>query len=61
MGDLMRRYLVPALLSRELPVPDCDPLRVLHMPNELAESGFRTRVTATAYPCRQRGDIAWTC
>jgi hypothetical protein len=28
MGDLMRRYWVPALLSRELPAPDSDPVRV---------------------------------
>jgi phthalate 4,5-dioxygenase len=28
MGNLMRRYWVPALLSRELPEPDCPPVRV---------------------------------
>src|SRR5262249_60180784 len=28
MGELMRRYWVPAALSRELPEPDCAPLRV---------------------------------
>ncbi len=28
MGRLMRRYWVPALLSRELPRPDCPPLRL---------------------------------
>ena len=28
MGDLMRRYWVPALLSKELPEPDCPPVRV---------------------------------
>ncbi|MCA1647880.1 MAG: phthalate 4,5-dioxygenase, partial [Chloroflexi bacterium] len=28
MGDVMRRYWMPALLSSELPHPDSDPLRV---------------------------------
>ncbi len=116
MGDLMRCYWVPALLSSELPGPDCDPVRVVllgekliavrdssgqvgllandcphrgaslffgrneesglrcvyhgwkfdvqgkcvDMPNEPAESDFRTKVVATAYPCRERGGIVWT-
>jgi phthalate 4,5-dioxygenase len=30
------------------------------MPNEPAESDFRTRVKAVAYPCREQGDIIWT-
>jgi phthalate 4,5-dioxygenase len=28
MGNLMRRYWIPALLSTELPEPDCPPVRV---------------------------------
>ena len=28
MGELMRRYWMPAALSRELPEPDCAPVRV---------------------------------
>lgn len=28
MGEVMRRYWVPALLARELPEPDCPPVRV---------------------------------
>ena len=28
MGELMRRFWVPAALSRELPEPDCPPIRV---------------------------------
>ena len=28
MGNLLRRYWMPALLSRELPEPDCPPVRV---------------------------------
>src|SRR5216683_2456949 len=115
MGDLMREYWVPALLSEELPKPDSDPLRVmllgeqliafrdsngkvgllanncphrgaslffgrneeavlrcvyhgwkfsvdgtcLDMPNEPAESDFRTKVKAVAYPTLERGGIVW--
>ncbi|MBX5437330.1 MAG: phthalate 4,5-dioxygenase, partial [Alicyclobacillaceae bacterium] len=29
MGTLMRQYWIPALLSSELPRPDCDPVRVM--------------------------------
>jgi phthalate 4,5-dioxygenase oxygenase subunit len=28
MGDTMRRYWIPALLTKELPAPDCPPVRV---------------------------------
>ena len=28
MGDLLRRYWIPALMSSELPEPDCPPVRV---------------------------------
>src|SRR5215470_7812318 len=28
MGTTMRRYWIPALLARELPEPDCPPVRV---------------------------------
>jgi phthalate 4,5-dioxygenase len=30
------------------------------MPSEPAESNFRIKVRATAYPCRERGGIIWT-
>jgi phthalate 4,5-dioxygenase len=116
MGNLMREYWVPAMLSSELPASDSDPVRVLllgeqligfrdsrgrvgllanncphrgaslffgrnedaglrcvyhgwkfdtagnclDMPNEPAESDFRTRVKAVAYPCQERGGIVWT-
>ncbi|MFN8522199.1 MAG: Rieske 2Fe-2S domain-containing protein [Chloroflexota bacterium] len=30
------------------------------MPNEPAESDFKTRVKATTYPCRERGGVVWT-
>src|SRR5437588_8171278 len=116
MGQLMREYWVPALLSSELPQPDSDPVRVMllgeqliafrdsngkpaliqnhcphrgaslffgrneeaglrcvyhgwkfdvqgncvDMPNEPAESDFRTKVKAVAYPTQERNGIVWT-
>src|SRR6266481_125133 len=116
MGDLMRQYWLPAMLSSELPSPDSDPKRVLllgeqliafrdsngkigllanncphrgaslffgrneeaglrcvyhgwkfdalgnciDMPNEPAESDFRTKVKAVAYPTQERGGVVWT-
>ncbi len=115
MGNLMREYWVPAMLSSELPAPDSDPVRVMllgekligfrdsngnpgliqnhcphrgaslffgrneeaglrcvyhgwkfdvdgtcvDMPNEPAESDFKSKVKAVAYPCRERGGIVW--
>ena len=35
MGDLIRRYWLPALLSWEIPEPDCPPVRVKLMGEEL--------------------------
>src|ERR687886_341319 len=35
MGTLMREYWVPALLSSELPAPDCNPVRVLLLGEKL--------------------------
>ncbi len=116
MGNLMREYWVPAMLSSELPQPDSDPVRVLllgerliafrdtngkvglvaescphrgasmffgrneecglrcvyhgwkfdvagncvDMPNEPAESNFKHKVKAMAYPCQERGGLVWT-
>src|ERR1051325_5939585 len=115
MGQLMREYWVPAMLSRELPTPDSDPVRVLllgekliafrdssgavgllqhncphrgaslfsgrneenglrcvyhgwkfdaqgncvDMPNEPAESDFKSKVKATAYKGADAGGITW--
>src|ERR671939_453611 len=115
MGELFRRFWLPALLPSELPGPDCDPIRfrilgedliawrdtngvpgfiqnncphrgaslffgrteegglrcVYHgwkfdvagncvdMPNEPAESDFKHKVKAVAYPCQERGGIVW--
>src|SRR4051794_9257197 len=115
MGNLFREYWLPAMLSRELPSPDCDPVRVMllgekliafrdtngqvgliqnhcphrgaslffgrneesglrcvyhgwkfavdgtciDMPNEPAESDFKSKVKAVAYPTRERGGVIW--
>jgi phthalate 4,5-dioxygenase oxygenase subunit len=115
MGNLMREYWVPAMLSSEVPGPDSDPLRVLllgekliafrdtngkvgliqnhcphrgaslffgrneeaglrcvyhgwkfdvdghciDMPNEPAESDFKSKVKAIAYPTQERNGIIW--
>ncbi|HUZ78666.1 MAG TPA: Rieske 2Fe-2S domain-containing protein [Chloroflexota bacterium] len=116
MGAFMREYWVPAVRSDELPAPDCAPLRVrllgedliafrvtsgkvglvqnscphrgaslffgrneeqglrcvyhgwkfdlsgqcVDMPNEPAESNFKQKVKAVAYPCAERNGIIWT-
>jgi phthalate 4,5-dioxygenase len=115
MGNFMREYWVPAMLSSEALTPDSDPVRILllgeqliafrdsngkigllqnncphrgaslffgrneeaglrcvyhgwkfdvdgnciDMPNEPAESDFRTKVKAVAYPTHERGGIVW--
>ena len=35
MGDVLRRYWIPALISREIPEPDCPPARVKLLGEEL--------------------------
>jgi phenylpropionate dioxygenase-like ring-hydroxylating dioxygenase large terminal subunit len=116
MGDLMRQYWIPALMSKELPQTDGAPVRVrllgenliafrdsagqvgliqnhcphrgaslffgrneecglrcayhgwkfdvsgrcVDMPNEPAESNFKDKVRAVAYPCVERGGVVWT-
>jgi phthalate 4,5-dioxygenase oxygenase subunit len=116
MGNLLRRYWMPALLSSEAANTDSDPVRVrlmgedliafrdsdgevgllanncphrgaslffgrneeaglrcvyhgwkfdtagqcIDMPNEPAESDFKTKVKAVAYPTHESGGIVWT-
>src|SRR5579859_3251852 len=116
MGEFMRQYWIPAMLSSEVPTPDSDPVRILllnekliafrdtsgqvgliqnhcphrgaslffarneesglrcvyhgwkfdvtgqcvDMPNEPAESNFKTKVRAVAYPCVERNGVVWT-
>src|SRR5690242_14412854 len=115
MGDLFRHYWLPALRSDELPSPDCPPVRLrilgenliafrttsgavgmmqnscphrgasmffgrneeeglrcvyhgwkfdvagncVDMPSEPAESNFKTKVHAKAYPCIDRNGVIW--
>ena len=116
MGNVMREYWIPAARADELPGPDCPPLRVkllgedliafrttsgevgliqnacphrgaslffgrneeeglrcvyhgwkfdvtgacVDMPSEPAESNFKSKVHARAYPCRERNGVIWT-
>jgi len=56
MGRLMREYWVPAMLSSELPGPDCDPVRVMLLGEPLI--GFRDtsgRVGLLQNHCPHRG------
>src|SRR6202035_1960833 len=115
MGELMRQYWLPSLLSSELPGPDSDPRRIMllgekliafrdthgqvgllenhcphrgaslffgrneaaglrcvdhgwkfhvagnciDMPTEPAESDFKHKVKAVAYPTVERGGVIW--
>jgi phthalate 4,5-dioxygenase oxygenase subunit len=115
MGNLMRQYWIPAARSDELPGPDCPPLRVrllgenligfrttsgrvglvqnacphrgaslffgrneeeglrcvyhgwkfdcsgqcVDMPSEPAESNFKSKIKAIAYPCQERNGVVW--
>ncbi|MGH8011915.1 MAG: Rieske 2Fe-2S domain-containing protein [Candidatus Binataceae bacterium] len=56
MGKLMRRYWIPAMLSRELPSPDCPPVRVKLMGERLvAFRDSRGRVGLLDEFCAHRG------
>src|SRR5881409_465466 len=113
MGEMLRQYWHPVLLSTELPERNCNPIRVrllgedliafrdssgrpgmladhcshrgaslffarneenglrcvyhgwkydveghcVDMPNEPAESNFKSRIRATAYPCAERNGV----
>lgn len=55
-GDLIRRYWVPALLSEEIPAPDCPPARVKLMGEDLV--AFRDtngRIGLIGEHCAHRG------
>jgi len=56
MGDTMRRYWIPALLSRELPGPDCPPVRVKLLGEDLiAFRDTEGRVGLLGEFCPHRG------
>src|ERR671930_1988695 len=56
IGELMRQYWLPALLSSELPAPDSDPVRVLLLGEKLiAFRDTRGKVGLLANNCPHRG------
>jgi phthalate 4,5-dioxygenase len=56
MGDTMRRYWLPALLARELPGPDCPPVRVKLLGEDLiAFRDTEGRVGLLSEFCPHRG------
>ena len=56
MGDLLRQYWLPALLSSELPEPDCPPVRVrLLCENLIAFRATSGKVCLIADACPHRG------
>ncbi len=56
MGDLIRRYWIPALLSEEIPAPDCPPARVRIMGEELvAFRDTQGRIGLIGEHCSHRG------
>jgi phthalate 4,5-dioxygenase len=60
MGELFRRYWLPALLSRELPEPDCAPVRLKLLSEQLV--AFRDsegRLGAIDEFCAHRGVSLW--
>src|SRR5438477_10966152 len=115
MGNLIRQYWIPAVISNELPAPDCPPMRLrmlgenliafrvtsgavgiiqnacphrgaslffgrneeeglrcvyhgwtfevsgqcVDMPSEPAESNFKSKIRATAYPCHEVNHMIW--
>src|SRR5215468_5002508 len=56
MGNLIRRYWVPALLSEEIPKPDCPPVRVRMLGEELvAFRDSQGRIGLLGERCAHRG------
>src|SRR5579862_7176087 len=56
MGKLMREYWQPAMLSSELPGPDCDPVRIMLLGEQLiAFRDTNGRIGLIANHCPHRG------
>src|SRR5438552_2095950 len=56
MGDMMRRYWIPALLSEEIPAPDCPPVQVRILGEELvAFRDTQGRIGLLEEHCMHRG------
>ena len=60
MGDLFRRYWIPALYSTELPEPDCPPVRVKLLGEKLiAFRDTQGRIALLDEFCAHRGVSLW--
>jgi len=60
MGELFRRYWLPALLASELPAPDCPPVRVRILSEKLiAFRDTQNRVGLIDEFCAHRGVSLW--
>jgi phthalate 4,5-dioxygenase oxygenase subunit len=60
MGNTLRRYWVPALLARELPEPDCPPVQVRLLGEDLvAFRDTQGRVGVLQWWCPHRGTPLW--
>src|SRR3954464_14126872 len=60
MGDLFRRYWLPALLAEELPGPDCPPVRVKMLGERLiAFRDTQNRLGLMDEFCAHRGVSLW--
>jgi phenylpropionate dioxygenase-like ring-hydroxylating dioxygenase large terminal subunit len=60
MGDLFRRYWIPALMSSELPEPDCPPVRVkLLSERMIAFRDSAGKLGLTDEFCAHRGVSLW--
>lgn len=60
MGDLFRRFWVPILITNELPAPDCDPVRVRIMgENLVAFKDTEGRIGLIDEFCSHRGVSLW--
>src|SRR5581483_4182173 len=60
MGAMMRRYWIPAFLSEDLPEPDCDPIRIRLLGEDMV--AFRDtngRVGMMLERCPHRGASLW--
>ncbi|HEY3169028.1 MAG TPA: Rieske 2Fe-2S domain-containing protein, partial [Candidatus Binatia bacterium] len=56
MGKLMRRYWIPALLSEEIPAPDCPPVRVRLLGEDLvAFRDSQGKIGLLGEHCAHRG------
>ena len=60
IGNALRRYWVPALLTRELPEPDCPPVQVRLLGEDLvAFRDTQGRVGVLQWWCPHRGTTLW--